>query len=180
MVKQERMLMTKQEGMPNHTAMSFPRWEMLPDIDLYMDQVIILLEKYLGAFLQKKGERFITASMVNNYVKQGIIPAPVKKRYNRSHLAYLMMVVSLKQIFSMEEINRLLEKELSVKDIREVYDDFCASQEHAFIRIMHDINGDAAGAKESSALELAVLANAGKILAVCFMGEDTVIPADAE
>lgn len=166
-----------QELTTKKPAMFLPRWEYLPDIDLYMDQVIILLEKYLGPFLQRPREKFITASMVNNYVKQGIIPAPVKKRYSRSHLAYLIMVVSLKQIFSMEEINRLLSQELLHKQIDEVYNEFCSLQEQAFIQVLQEAKG---GNERASALELSVLANAGKILVVRMLEGSAVIPVNAE
>ena len=42
-----------------------PRWEELPDIDLYMDQVITLIEKYVTV-LPKGGDKIITPAMVNN------------------------------------------------------------------------------------------------------------------
>ncbi len=146
------------------SGMILPRWGSLPDIELYMDQVIILLDKYLGPFMKREGEKLITASMVNNYVKQGLVPAPVKKRYQRPHLAHLIMVVGFKQIFSMEEIQALLNAEMQQKDIETVYDGFCQAQEEAFDRILRGLAGEKLS--ESSAMDLAVLANAGKILAV--------------
>ena len=72
-----------------------PRWEELPDLELYMDQVLSLVERYLGDYPGFE-ERRLTASMVNNYVKMGVMPPPVKKRYSRVHLAYLLMICLLK------------------------------------------------------------------------------------
>ena len=46
-----------------------PEWDELPDLDLYMDQVISLLQRYLGQF-PSPDEKGITSSMINNYVKQ--------------------------------------------------------------------------------------------------------------
>lgn len=60
-------------------AQRLPRWDELPDIDLYLDQVLTLLDKYLGPFLPENGGHALTASMINNYVKLRIVPAPVKK-----------------------------------------------------------------------------------------------------
>ena len=66
-----------------------PDWEDLPAIELYMDQVITLLEQYLSVF---GGGKIITQPMINNYVKLEIMPPPVKKRYARRHLAYYYLV----------------------------------------------------------------------------------------
>ena len=60
-----------------------PRWDNLPSIDLYLDQVVNYLERILKSYSLDKEEKIITKTMINNYVKQGIMPAPEKKRYNR-------------------------------------------------------------------------------------------------
>lgn len=52
---------------------SIPHWDALPDLELYMDQVIVFMEKYL-AFFGDGRDKLITPSMINNYVKLGIIP----------------------------------------------------------------------------------------------------------
>ena len=74
---------------------SLPHWNELPDIDLYVDQVISLMNKYFS-FFYEKGVVIINHSMINNYVKLGIIPAPKKKKYSRVHLAYLIIICALK------------------------------------------------------------------------------------
>ena len=73
-----------------------PRYGDLPELELYMDQVISTVEKYLSAL--KVGDKSIlTPSMVNNYVKNGVIPPPEKKRYTRDHLAQIIIICTLKQ-----------------------------------------------------------------------------------
>ena len=79
--------------------MALPQWELLPDIGLYMDQVITLMDRTFSPALPK-GE--MTKSMVNNYVKVGMIPRPVGKKYDREHLAMLLMICVFKQALSME------------------------------------------------------------------------------
>ena len=64
----------------------FPRWHELPEFELYMDQVIGLVEKYLRP-LYPENKAPITPSMINNYVKQRILPPPENKRYGKKHLA---------------------------------------------------------------------------------------------
>ena len=88
---------------------SLPRWDELPPIELYMDQVIVLLTDYLGFFAYEgNDEKLITAAMVNNYVKQKLLPAPVKKKYGRAHLACLIMICTLKQTQSMAVVKKTL------------------------------------------------------------------------
>ena len=64
-----------------------PRWNELPEIDLYLDQVVNYLEKYLGILSSNDDDKIITKTMINNYVKQGIMPAPEKKKYGKTHIA---------------------------------------------------------------------------------------------
>lgn len=87
------------------SPLCLPAWEALPDFGLYMDQVIALMERAFDGILPK-GE--ITRSMVNNYVKQRLIPRPNAKKYAREHLALLMMIGIFKQALTMEEIAALL------------------------------------------------------------------------
>lgn len=88
-------------------ARTLPSWEDLPDFGLYMDQVLSLMERYLGD-PTLTGEKPLTASMVNNYVKTGVIPAPEKKKYTRVHLASLIVVSTLKTVLPLTIIQDTL------------------------------------------------------------------------
>ena len=83
-------------------SIHLPRWEELPNIELYKEQVIELLELYLKPL----GIRPITASMINNYTKLNLIPAPIKKKYSRKHLAHIFIIALLKDVFEISEIVR--------------------------------------------------------------------------
>ena len=98
-----------------------PRWEELPDLELYMDQVLSLAARYL-----EEEPRALTASMVNNYVKQGLLPPPVRKRYSRLHLAELLMVCVLKSSLSMSDIAALLSPARRDGQEEALYSAFCA------------------------------------------------------
>lgn len=100
-----------------------PQWEEMPDIPLYMDQVIVLLSRALDGALPG-GE--VTRSMVNNYVRAGLVPRPQKKKYARAHVALLMMVVVLKQALCMEEIETAL-RLLCGDSVQAGYARFCAA-----------------------------------------------------
>ena len=106
-----------------------PYWDELPEIDLYMDQVIVLMEKYLSFHKTNENDTIITHSMINNYVKQGILPAPEKKKYNKTHLAYLMVICVLKQVYSISDIGKLISLTIQYFEISKAYNRFCANLE---------------------------------------------------
>ena len=102
-----------------------PDWESLPELELYMDQVVLLVTRYLSFPPQTDGEeRIITASIVNNYVRMKIMPPPVKKRYSRIHIAYLLIICTLKQSLSIASIQRLIPMGLEEQEVRQVYTRF--------------------------------------------------------
>ena len=106
-----------------------PRWNELPSIELYMDQVVGIIDKSL-AILAGDEQKVITPSMINNYVKMHAIPAPNKKKYTREQIADLMMICVLKQVLSIKRISTILAG--AAPDLPHVYDEFCAAQESAF------------------------------------------------
>ncbi len=85
-----------------------PKWNEIPELDYYMDQVLALVDRYLGDYpgYDKKG---LTASMVNNYVKMGVLNPPQKKRYSRTHLAQLLMICILKTSLPIAAVKNLLD-----------------------------------------------------------------------
>ncbi|MBQ8567605.1 MAG: DUF1836 domain-containing protein [Oscillospiraceae bacterium] len=109
-----------------------PRWNELPDIDLYMDQVITLLNKYIEPF-SSEGE--ITPSMINNYVKHGVIPAPVKKRYSRVHISRLLIVCVLKPVLSIQRIGEITESLLKDRSEEELLNFFSEQYERTLEHI---------------------------------------------
>ncbi len=78
-------------------------WEQIPDIDLYMDQVIsYMTRQHIG--LELENEETLTSAMINNYIKSGLLPrAKGKKKYNREHIGYLTAICLLKQVLSVGE-----------------------------------------------------------------------------
>lgn len=102
-----------------------PAWDMLPGIELYMDQVIALLTQYLNFLPREDGaDNVTTPAMINNYVKMKVLPPPVKKRYSRVHLAYLIMVCMLKQTLGIASVQRILPCGAPEGQVHAVYDAF--------------------------------------------------------
>jgi hypothetical protein len=116
---------------------ALPTWQQLPGLELYMDQVILLLKQYLEPLTRGEDEKAVTASIINNYVRMKVMPPPVKKKYARVHLAYLIMICVLKQSLSISCIQRLLPAEADEGQVQALYDDFArqvASVSGVFVR----------------------------------------------
>ena len=80
-------------------------WDGLPDIALYMDQLISYMPRQLIRFDEGGA---LTPAMVNNYIKDGLVPRAEGKRYGPIHLGYLTAVVALKQVLSVRDIGALM------------------------------------------------------------------------
>ena len=104
-----------------------PSWNMIPDVGLYMEQVTALLRDYLDYLPPEiRGEQVITPAAINNYVRKKIMPEPVKKKYYRVHIAYLVMVCTLKQSLSIPTLKTMIPMGLSEEELRRVYSAFVA------------------------------------------------------
>ncbi|MBM6939259.1 DUF1836 domain-containing protein [Pseudoflavonifractor phocaeensis] len=98
-------------------------WASFPDLGLYMDQIISYMPRQLIHY--GEGE-LLTSAMVNNYIKDGLLPRAEGKRYSRTHLAYLTAICVLKQVLSVREVKDLLAVGESRKGSAEaLYTYFC-------------------------------------------------------
>ena len=120
-ITKEQTVRRYHEWMNSLSKFDLPDWEDLPQLDLYMDQVIILLTRYLSLMNRGEDEKFITASIINNYVRMRIMPPPVKKKYSRCHIAYLVVICTLKRSLSISSIRRLLPEERTEAAVHELY-----------------------------------------------------------
>ena len=104
-------------------------WDQLPDFALYMDQVLSYMDRQVLRF---DDEDALTAAMVNNYTKSGLVPRAEGKKYGREHLAYLTAICVLKRVLSAKDIDLLLREELrDDRQVEEGYTSFCASLDNA-------------------------------------------------
>lgn len=108
----------------------FPRWQELPEFELYMDQVIALAEKYLS-ILTPDHKVPITPSMINNYVKSGALPPPKNKKYNRTHLALLMIICSMKSVMEISSISDIVHQSVASDSMESVLNGFAEMYENA-------------------------------------------------
>ena len=114
------------------------RWDELPDLELYMDQVVSVLDKNLKIFIGEDPARSVTSTMINNYVKQKLVRAPKNKRYQREHIANIYVITLMKQVLSLGEIQAAIacvRQDYSPKD---AYDRFCEIFEQSLISVFFD------------------------------------------
>ena len=61
-----------------------PRWKELPNIELYMDQLIYFIDDSVGKYVNiEKDGHVLTKTMINNYVKNSVIKPTNNKKYNK-------------------------------------------------------------------------------------------------
>jgi len=130
-------------------------WKLIPDLGLYMDQVVTFISSIYEPLYGEDIHRYLSPSMINNYVKSKLIPRPTGKKYSREQIALLTMIVALKQTSSMEDIRRMLT--LGESDtVETLYAAFC----RRFDQVIQSVCGDGTSvAVPRSALDFAILAS---------------------
>jgi hypothetical protein len=128
-------------------------WSTIPEIGLYMDQVISYLNRRL-TFLTEE-DPLLTSSMVNNYVKAGVLSRPVQRRYDREQLADLYMLCSVKQVLSLLDASDMMaELKKTGGDTEERYRQFTDYQTEACAAAAEEI--EAEGTTREARLDLAL------------------------
>lgn len=114
-----------------------PRWIELPNVELYLEQVVKLINSCLSPYIffygdySKDENSLLTKTMINNYVKNNLIEAPIKKQYSKVQIAKLFVICVLKQVYSMQDIKNLINIALESSTIENAYDQFCNLFEQA-------------------------------------------------
>ena len=147
-----------------------PAWEQLSSIPLYMDQVMLFMTEAFKLFENDGKTPILTNSMVTNYVKNGLVDHPQHKKYNREHLAKLVMIGMLKQVLSIQDISVLFTKD---QDTISFYNAFIEAQDAALHETVSVLNNTGNDTEElrSAALRLAAEANARRMVAEKILAE---------
>ena len=82
--------------------------ESIPNIELYMDQILTLLDRELGGTKRNEEDKIMTKTMINNYSKEKLLPPSNKKKYSSHHILLLALIYELKQVLSIQDIHLLL------------------------------------------------------------------------
>ena len=103
--------------------------ESIPNVDLYMDQVIQLFESTYEQSI-RQNEKILTKTMINNYAKEKLFFPIQKKKYSKEHLMLINFIYQLKGGLSIQDIKVALtmfnqqfleDKSFSIEAIYELY-----------------------------------------------------------
>lgn len=165
------------------TDYHLPEWDSIPDLGLYMDQVVVLLAQYLNFIPAMPGgkESFVTSSTINNYVRLKIMPAPEKRKYHRIHIAYLIMILTMKQSISISDVQKIMPEGADIPSVRRAYEDYSQKFREIALFFNRQMQGawddlhssepsesgrpDERGATSRLVIESALIAGFSKILA---------------
>ncbi len=116
-------------------------WEGFPDIARYLDQLLSYMPRQLIRFDEGTP---LTSAMVNNYIKDGLVPRAEGKRYGPAHLGYLTAVIALKQVLSVRDIGALMGAGRSLEQTPpEQYGDFGRALDKALTDTAQSIDPEA-------------------------------------
>lgn len=145
----------------------YPDYEKLPDIELYMEQLMTYLERELFIFKTSSLDKVITPFMINNYVKGKVIDKPIAKKYSREHISKINETVLLKNVLTIAEAKQILDKEYECDEKSDIYNNFKALSKEKYSEVadkatheIDDINDNDVSSLNNLALRLATEANA--------------------
>ena len=106
-----------------------PRYQEIPDVGLYLEQATKYICRYLSPILETP----LTASMISNYVKRGLLSSPVKKQYSRDQVAYLFFIAVAKNVLSLDALACFLRLQERTYPLEKAYDYFCRELENLLL-----------------------------------------------
>ena len=89
-------------------SLTYIRPESIPNIELYMDQVTTFMDENLRNTRRYPEDKVLTKTMINNYAKNNLLPAPNKKKYSKEHILLLIFIYYFKSLLSISDIEELL------------------------------------------------------------------------
>lgn len=89
-------------------SIDYVKTEDIPNIGLYMDQVTTFMDEQLEACKRYDDDKILTKTMINNYAKNNLLPAPEKKKYSKEHVLTLLFIYYFKNLLSISDIQALL------------------------------------------------------------------------
>lgn len=113
-------------------------WSQIPDYGMYSEQVIDYINEVLISYFP--GNLNLSSNMINNYVKQSMIPRPKSKKYDRKQIAILMVITILKQVIPLESIKQGIGLQVKILDISESYDEFMCILVHTMQSLLNSLS----------------------------------------
>ena len=97
-----------EEVFKRYTDGSYIKASMLPDLDLYVDQITTFLTRHLAKTIRFEDDKIMTKTMINNYTKNHLLPPPDKKKYSRDHILLMVFIYYFKNFLPISDIKTIL------------------------------------------------------------------------
>lgn len=95
--------------------------EEIPEIDLYMDQVIQLFDGKFNDSKRNEEDKALTKTMINNYAKGKLLMSVKNKKYSKEHLILMSLIYNLKGSLSINDVKNSLDIIVKTLDKDEEY-----------------------------------------------------------
>ncbi len=120
------------EKMVEEISLPQLKFSDMPTIDLYMEQMLSLIESEFNGLKRDKSDKVLTRTMINNYTKLGLLMPPKNKKYSQEHMILLILIYDLKNVLSINDIKSLFSPILNnietrdddVMSLEEIYNAF--------------------------------------------------------
>lgn len=113
--------------------------DKIPSIPLYIDQVTMYLDEIFNELKINEEEKILTKTMINNYVKAGLIKSPLKKKYTKEQIMKLIMIYKFKNVISINDIKDVLNFD---EDVPRVYKLFLETEKEVIKKVEELKNKD--------------------------------------
>ncbi len=167
----ESLISNFKKWFESYEKSSIPTYEDLPNISLYMDQLISYLKRETAILETSHADQQITSSMINNYVKAKIVDKPNKKKYSKEQMAELIEIIYLKKVLSISEIKQIINTTYETTDKEKAYNEYVDIKKQATKKAvqdakiqLNDIDYKNKDAVINASLDLAAKANAYAII----------------
>ncbi len=128
-------------------TINYVKPEVIPNIELYMDQVTSFIEDQLADSKRRNDDKLLTKTMINNYTKNDLLPPPVKKKYSKEHVLSLIFIYYFKNILSINDIRTILgpitDKYFGNKDsfnMEDVYNEVFRLEKEESMKLLKDFS----------------------------------------
>lgn len=117
-----------------------PRWEDLPEEPVFNKDVVAFINENLNPILH--GQEAITSTMIQNYSKWEVIPALEGRKYDRRHIAILIIIILYKQILNINGVKEGIELQIQLLGMRDSFNKFADSMDLAIHQVFSAVKQD--------------------------------------
>ncbi|MEG0592121.1 MAG: DUF1836 domain-containing protein [Coprobacillus sp.] len=115
--------------------------EDIPSLDLYMDQIMTLFDVNLADNKRYPDDKLLTKTMINNYSKEGLLKPIKGKKYSKDHILQMILIYSLKNTISIQEIKKVLQPyHEETEKIEPIYNQFLETKKELSTKLTAELN----------------------------------------